>query len=130
MIVQLFDDQQPALILVLVFPLPLLPSLRTSPAHSPQGRVAPPLPSPAQPRILQRTAAAPDPIYHQSPAWIWWRNGRWLRNRGAHPTCCAGWDGLFVLTHQVAAAVKTAGPLFGGTGLGAHRIAVQKRKRS
>ena len=61
MIAQLYDDQQPALILVLVFPLSLLPSVRTSPTHSPQGR-APPLPSPTQPHIQQRTVAVPDPV--------------------------------------------------------------------
>ena len=87
------------------------------------------MPSPAQPRIQQRTVAVPDPVVKV----LLGLGGVMVDGCGtAGPTLpvAAGWDGLCVLAHQVAVAVRTASSPVGGTDLGALLLAVQKRNRS
>ena len=108
----------------------LLPSVYTPPTRPfPQGRA--PLPSPAQPRVLQRSPVASLVACLVQPQHV----VEGSRDAGATATpdlvvkvllglghvvvdgCGAvdpllvapGWDGLLVLAHQVAAAVRTVG---------------------
>ena len=116
--------------ITLMLLLLLLPSVYTPPARPfPQGRA--PLPSPAQPRVLQRSPVASLVASLVQPQHVVERS----RDASAATSpdllvkvllglghvvvdgcdtvdpllVAAGWDGLLVLAHQVAAAVRTVG---------------------